>query len=139
MCHLIFLAPVLALPVFWLLPLSVALPIYLGVVALTALITWPVIGPLRRSPVTGREGMIGARGEALTPLSPRGLVRCQGEVWEAMSDEPIPGGERVWVLDIYRLRLTVGRQAPRATGCCSRHGGFLALFRMSPGGPEGRG
>lgn len=138
MCHRIFLAPVLALPVFWLLPISLALPIYLGVVALTALITWPVIGPLRRSPVTGREGMVGARGEAITALSPRGLVRCQGEVWEATAEEPIPGGERVWVLGIHRLRLTVGRNAPRATGCCSRQGGFLALFRLSPGRPAGR-
>jgi membrane-bound ClpP family serine protease len=139
MCHLIFLAPVLALPVFWLLPFSQALPIYLGVVALTALITWPVIGPLRRSPVTGREGMIGVRGEAITALNPRGLVRCHGEVWEATAEESIPGGERVWVLGIHRLLLTVGRHAPRATACCSRHGGFLALFRMSPERPEGRG
>ncbi|HSB78812.1 MAG TPA: NfeD family protein [Candidatus Methylomirabilis sp.] len=138
MCHLIFLAPVLALPVFWLLPFSVALPIYLGVLGLTTLITWPVIGALRRSPVTGREGMVGVRGEALTMLNPRGLVRCQGEVWEATAEESIPGGERVWVLGIRHLLLTVGRHAPRATECCSWHGGSRRPVRVPPERPEER-
>ncbi len=138
MCHLIFLAPIMALPVFWLLPFSLALPIYLGVLGLTALFVWPIIGPFRRVPITGREGMMGARAEAITELSPRGLVRCQGEVWEATAEEPIPSGERVWVLGIHRLLLTVGRQDPSTTDCCSRHGGFLKWFRMSPEHPTAR-
>ena len=48
MCHLVFLAPILSLPVFWLLPASLALPIYLTVVGMTALVLWPVVGAMRQ-------------------------------------------------------------------------------------------
>lgn len=108
-CHLIFLAPILALPVFWLLPISLALPLYGTVVGLTALVTWPVVTAMRRPAVTGAEGMLGAKGEALTDLNPHGLIRCQGEVWSATADEPIAGGERVRVLATHRLHARVTR------------------------------
>jgi len=112
MCHLIFLAPVLALPVFWLLPLSQALPISLAVVGATALILWPVVRAMRRPLLNGAEGMIGARGEALTALSPTGLVRCHGEVWSATADETVVPGERVWVTNVHRLKVRVTPHAP---------------------------
>ncbi|HSD51412.1 MAG TPA: NfeD family protein, partial [Candidatus Methylomirabilis sp.] len=89
MCHLIFLAPVLALPLFWLLPWNTAAPIYGVVLALTALVAWPVVVAMRRRPLIGMEGMVGTRAEALTELNPQGLVRCQGEVWSATADAPI--------------------------------------------------
>jgi membrane-bound ClpP family serine protease len=111
-CHLIFLAPVLALPLFWLLPLSLALPLYGVVVGLTALVTWPVVVAWRRPQITGAEGMVGARGEALTELSPHGLIRCHGEVWSATANEPIAGGERVRVVALDRLHARVVRCVP---------------------------
>jgi membrane-bound serine protease (ClpP class) len=113
MCHLIFFAPVLALPVFWLLPMSFALPIYGVVLGATALVAWPVVVAWRRPQITGAEGMAGARGEALTELNPHGLIRCQGEVWSATAQEPIPAGERVRVIAVDRLQVRVARQAPR--------------------------
>jgi len=112
MCHLIFLAPVLALPVFWLLPLSLAVPIYLVVVGMTALVLWPVVSAMRQPVRSGAEGMIGARGETVTALNPTGLVRCQGEVWSASADEAVAPGERVWVTDVYRLKVRVTPHTP---------------------------
>ncbi len=112
-CHLILLAPVLALPLFWLLPLSLALPIYGVVLGLTALIAWPVVVAMRSPSVAGQEGMVGAKGEALTELSPHGLIRCHGEVWSATANEPIAGGERVRVVTVDRLHLQVVRYAPK--------------------------
>jgi membrane-bound serine protease (ClpP class) len=53
--------------------------------------------------------MVGASGETLTALNPIGLVRCQGEVWRAQTEEFIPGGERVRVLRVERLRAHVIR------------------------------
>jgi membrane-bound serine protease (ClpP class) len=108
-CHLIFLAPILAFPVFWLLPLSTALPVYLVVLGGTGLVLWPVVVAWRRPQVTGAEGMLGARGEALTELSPHGLIRCQGEVWSATADEPIPAGERLRIVAVDRLHARVSR------------------------------
>ncbi len=112
MCHLIFMAPILTLPVFWLLALSVALPIYLGVVGMTGLVLWPVIGAMRRPLCNGVEGMIGVRGEAVTELNPTGLVHCQGEVWSATADEAVAPGERVWITDVNRLKVRVTPRAP---------------------------
>ena len=109
MCHIIFFAPVLALPIFWLAPLSVAAPIYGAVLVLTALVAWPVVTAMRQPQVTGSEGMIGARGEALTELNPHGLIRCQGEVWSATAEVRIPAGERVRVVAVDRLNVHVTR------------------------------
>jgi membrane-bound serine protease (ClpP class) len=109
MCHLIFFAPVLALPLFWLLPSSIAYPVYGAVLALTAVVAWPVVKAMRRPHITGVEGMAGIRGEALTELNPHGLVRCYGEVWSATADEPIPAGERVRVVAVDRLHAQVVR------------------------------
>lgn len=97
MCHLILFAPVLALPLLWLLPLSIALPINGIVLVLTALIAWPVVVAWRRPHRTEAEGMLGARGETLTELNPHGLIRCQGEVWSASENQqvrPAREGER---------------------------------------------
>ncbi len=110
MCHLILLAPVLALPVIWLLPWNIALPIYAVVLVLTGLVAWPVVTAMRRPQLTGAEGMIGAQGEALTELNPQGLIRCQGEVWAATAEGPIPSGERVRILAVDRLRVRVARR-----------------------------
>ena len=125
MCHLIFMAPILALPVFWLLPLSVALPIYLGVVGMTGLILWPVVTAMRRPLLNGAEGMIGVRGEAVTALNPTGLVHCQGEVWSATADQAVAPGERVWITDVYRLKVRVTPHEPnrhRGRQRCSMSG-----------------
>jgi membrane-bound ClpP family serine protease len=118
MCHLIFLAPILMLPIFWFLPLSLALPIWLSVTAATGLIMWPVVQALGRPQVAGREAMVGIRGVALSDLNPGGLVRCLGEVWRASAEEPIAQGEQVWVLSVHHLRVRVGRQVPKAVLAC---------------------
>jgi len=62
----------------------------------------------RRKPVTGIEGMIGAAGEALSELAPRGAVRVHGEIWTAESASGvIASGERVRVTRMENLTLIV--------------------------------
>ena len=51
--------------------------------------------------------MVGSKGEALTELSPDGLIRCQGELWSASAQEVIPAGERVRVVAVDRLHARV--------------------------------
>ncbi|MGE5848783.1 MAG: NfeD family protein, partial [Candidatus Methylomirabilota bacterium] len=72
-------------------------------------IAWPVVAAWRRPTLTGTEGMVGAKAEALTEMNPRGLIRCQGEVWSATADEHIPPGERVRVVAVDRLHVHVTR------------------------------
>jgi membrane-bound serine protease (ClpP class) len=61
-----------------------------------------------RKPVTGVEGIVGERGEAVTPLSPAGKVRVHGELWSALtSGEKLPAGCTVTVESVSGLTLTV--------------------------------
>jgi membrane-bound serine protease (ClpP class) len=62
----------------------------------------------RRKPVTGQEGMIGERGEAVSALQPEGQVRVHGEIWTAVSLEgTLPPGTRIKVEAVHGLSLAV--------------------------------
>ncbi len=61
----------------------------------------------RRRPVTGREGLVGERGTALTDIAPAGRVFVHGEYWEAESSERIERGASVVVDQVDGLRLRV--------------------------------
>lgn len=56
------------------------------------------------------EAMIGRKGKVVTPLSQRGIVRVNGELWKASATDPlIKCGEEVVVVGIKGLCLTVSR------------------------------
>jgi membrane-bound serine protease (ClpP class) len=61
----------------------------------------------RRRRVTGREGLIGERAVARTPLAPRGEVFVQGELWSAVSSSPVAAGAQVVVESVDGLLLRV--------------------------------
>lgn len=48
--------------------------------------------------VSGLEGMIGERGQAVTALDPRGRVYVHGEYWDAHADEPITSGSEIEIV-----------------------------------------
>jgi membrane-bound serine protease (ClpP class) len=58
---------------------------------------------------SGVEGLVGARGEALTPLEPRrpGHMRVHGEIWRAVSDTPVRAGQGLRVVGADGLTLHV--------------------------------
>jgi membrane-bound serine protease (ClpP class) len=61
----------------------------------------------RRPPSGGREGMVGAAGEALEDLAPRGNVFVHGEIWSATSPGGVRKGDRVRVVAVNGLSLEV--------------------------------
>ncbi|MCI0693844.1 nodulation protein NfeD [candidate division KSB1 bacterium] len=63
----------------------------------------------RKQVTTGREGMIGEVGIALTDLNPSGRVHVHGEIWQARSDTPIEKDQPVKVLEVSGLQLKVER------------------------------
>jgi len=69
----------------------------------------------RRKVVSGREGMVGARGVARTAIDPSGSVFVSGEHWTATSatGEAIPAGSDVEVVSVDRLSITVRPAPPR--------------------------
>ncbi len=58
-------------------------------------------------PTTGKEGIIGEIGVAVTALSPEGKVAIHGEFWKAESEQPVEPGEKVQVIGIDNLILKV--------------------------------
>jgi len=61
----------------------------------------------RRMPVTGRRGLMGEFGEALTAIDPTGKVAIHGEIWKAVSAEKIRKGEKVGVIGVEGMTLRV--------------------------------
>jgi membrane-bound serine protease (ClpP class) len=60
---------------------------------------------------TGREGMIGLKGEAKTDIHAGGQVFVHGEYWSAWSDEFINEGDTVITVSIEGLKLKVTKNA----------------------------
>ena len=60
-----------------------------------------------QKPTTGREGIVGEIGTAMTALNPAGDVKVHGEIWRAFANEKIKKGEKVEVLAVEGLELKV--------------------------------
>ena len=65
----------------------------------------------RRRASVGAEALVGRSALAVTPLSPRGQVRLDGELWAAVSDGPVDAGDDVVVQRVEGLTLVVERPA----------------------------
>ncbi len=62
----------------------------------------------KRKKVTGAEGMVGERGEAITVFKGgKGKVAVHGEIWNAVSDHPLKKGDRIKVVAVEGLILRV--------------------------------
>lgn len=92
------------------LSLSVVLPIVVVSAGFFLFALTMVIRAHRRKPRTGKEGLIGMQGKALTDLAPEGSVEVFGEIWRAASEEPIRAGESVEVVGVEGLKLIVRRK-----------------------------
>ncbi len=87
--------------------LAVVLGATLATVAFFLFVIGKAIGAQRRKVTTGAEGLVGAIGEAATALDPKGQVHVHGELWKAVSAEPIPRGATVEVVRVRGLTLEV--------------------------------
>jgi membrane-bound serine protease (ClpP class) len=85
------------------------LPIVFGCAAIAAFLIRLAIASQRLQPVTGVAAMIGEPGQALTAIEPgrTGRVMTHGEIWTAVSSEPISQGARIRVTGVDGLTLTV--------------------------------
>ncbi len=109
MCHIALLLPLLALPVLWIWPLAVSVPVYAVVAIVAALVYWYAILAMRRPVETGAEGMTGATGEVVESHGTSLILRIGGEIWSGRSATALCKGERVEVIAVERLVLMVRR------------------------------
>jgi membrane-bound serine protease (ClpP class) len=104
--------PLLALPLFWVLPMAVAVPSYAAIVGVSGWSYWLAIRVMRRPIVSGREELLGSVGEVVDVGRDRLSVRVHGEVWTATSADKLRMGERVRVTRIDGLVLAVSPLDP---------------------------
>jgi membrane-bound serine protease (ClpP class) len=97
---------------------QVSLPLVILVGLITGISFAVIVGfalSARKKPViTGKEGMVGKGGYAVTDLNPAGQVQCGAELWTAELAEGetrIRKGERVQVVKVDGLRLKVRKVA----------------------------
>jgi membrane-bound serine protease (ClpP class) len=86
---------------------AVILPVITLASVFTLLVIGTGINALRRRPATGREEMVGLVGIARTALTPDGQLAVRGELWEAVSEQPVSAGDQVEVMAVDGLRLRV--------------------------------
>ena len=98
MCHVLLILPLVALPVFWILPLSAALPVYGVVLGLSAAIYWYAICAMRQPKQNGAEGMIGAIGHVVANDLGERHVQLRNELWDVVSTGPLSQGDCVKVV-----------------------------------------
>ncbi len=79
-------------------------------------IVYLAIRAYRRKPATGREGIVGEVGTAKSAIDPEGKVFVHGEYWNALSDESIPEGTAVKVVEVKGSTLKVIRAEPTTAG-----------------------
>ncbi len=92
---------------FYRLSLSVLVPSVIFTVLFFVITVRLVIKAHRKKPETGKEELLGMRGEARTDIQKDGQVFVHGEIWEAWSEELIKEGEKISVEEINGLVLKV--------------------------------
>lgn len=105
--------------ILWGLPkLGVHLPLAVLIVLMVAWAAYAVFTyllgsrALRRKPVAGLVDMVGSKGMVARRLEPEGMVRINGELWQARSaGGSIDSGEEVIVVGQEGLKLIVRKLA----------------------------
>ncbi len=94
-------------------PLQIMIPIAVLLGALVFIIHVAVIPSFHRKQVAGREGMIGAEGSVVAPLTPVGTITLMGEYWKARTiDGYVEVDEDVEVVGLEGLTLKVKHKPP---------------------------
>jgi membrane protein implicated in regulation of membrane protease activity len=123
---ILMVLPVLAIPVFWLLPLGQAVVVYIVCLALSGSMFWLMRGNRKRSVMTGKESLIGRDAEIIARSPdggrPRYTLAIEGELWTARSGDALKLGEKVIITASQGNTLIVRRKngaagpAPENTG-----------------------
>lgn len=98
--------------VLWLLPrVAINIPLWGLIIMMIALGVYNYINyrlskkALVKKPIISPD--IGSRGRTTTPISPKGYVRVNGELWQASSSSTIDAGEEIVIMGIEGMMLLI--------------------------------
>ncbi len=89
------------------LPIGLILSVTLTTSAFFIFAVYMALRTHRKKVTTGKEGIIGEIGIAVTNIDTEGQVKIHGEYWKASSKEKIKKNERIMVVDVKNLELIV--------------------------------
>ncbi len=92
---------------------SVILPMVALVLGFTFFVVRFGVKALRSRTTTGSEGMVGLIGLAKTNFSPDGKIFVHGELWNAVSSDPVSAGQEIEVTKMEGLILHVKPVLPQ--------------------------
>jgi len=107
MHHLLLLLPLAGLLLFIYLVWQVALPIYVIILIASLALYWKIIKAQRRTPVMGKRAMIGDPATVVSVKAGEVEVDYQGEIWRAVSSQPLRNGQNVIIEGAEGLTLRV--------------------------------
>jgi membrane-bound ClpP family serine protease len=104
----VLVAPILALPLFYNLPMGTALPIYILILIASVYCNIVMVWSMRAAPKGGMNAMVGRRAFTITDIDPEGKFELWGEKWAANAgNKRILAGKEVKILGAKGLVLTV--------------------------------
>lgn len=109
MCHILLLMPVLALPLFWFVPLPIAAPVYGAILIVSGWVYFLAIRAMHRPVRTGMEALLLNTGEVIGKKNGVFQVRVRNEIWNAVSTDSLRPGDCIEVVTLEGMRLKVRR------------------------------
>ncbi|HYW76013.1 MAG TPA: NfeD family protein [Gammaproteobacteria bacterium] len=117
MCHIILFLPVLALPVFWLVPLPIAGTLYLFILLFSAWMYYVVLTVMHQPARVGAETLLNRCGRVIRTQGQQCLIQLGNEIWSARSKGQLSPGDNVRVVSRDGLTLRV---SPVTDKACTR-------------------
>jgi membrane protein implicated in regulation of membrane protease activity len=111
---IVMLLPILAIPVFWFLPLEEAIPLYIVCCLLSGSMFWIMRNNMKRPVKTGPESIAGKETRVISRSDSNMImpyqVRIGGEIWEASSQDSLEAGETTVVVAVEGNKLIIKRR-----------------------------
>ena len=93
--------------VFLFLPFDQALLLYTFLLLFCAVLYWLIWKAMRRPVSSGIEGMIGGVGRVIQIGEKAAKIFYKGEIWDAMSTDPLSVGDSIEIVRLERMTLIV--------------------------------
>jgi len=107
MHHLLLLVVLFGWILFLFLSWQIALPLYVLGVIISLTIYWKIILAQRRRPIIGKRAMIGDQAVVIRAQADEIEVDYQGEIWRAISSQPLQVDQKVIIEGVEGLILKV--------------------------------
>ncbi len=82
--------------------LNFIIPVAVGISLIFVFLIFIAVRAHSKKVFTGKEGLVGETGTASTPINPEGKVFVMGEIWNAESEEEIPKGSKVEIIEVLK-------------------------------------